>query len=90
MPTEALTLTVPASLAQELGSASQDFLVEILERGLREFKIERALERYAQGDISFGAAARLAEVSQPDLARHAYARGMEPPFSPKTPAEELG
>ena len=57
MPTRALTLTVPASLAQELDSASQEFLAEILERGLRELKIERALERYARGGISFGAAA---------------------------------
>jgi hypothetical protein len=36
MSTKPLTLTVPDSLAQELDSASQEFLVEILERGLRE------------------------------------------------------
>jgi hypothetical protein len=29
-------------------------------------------------------------VSQSELARHAYARGMEPPFSAETLAEELG
>jgi len=89
MSTKALTLTVPASLAQELDSASQGFLAEILERGLRGLKIERALERYARGAISFGAAARQAGVSRSELARHAYARGMEPPFSAETLAEEL-
>lgn len=89
MSTEALTLTVPASLARELDSVSQKFLVEILERGLRELKIEQALERYARGGMSFGAAAHQAGVSQPELARHAYARGMEPPFSAETLAEEL-
>lgn len=89
MSTEALTLDVPASLARELDSANQEFLVEILERGLRELKIERALERYARGGISFGAAAQQAGVSQSELARHAYARGMEPPFSAETLAEEL-
>ena len=88
--TEALTLDVPTSLARELDSANQEFLVEILERGLRELKIERALERYARGGISFGAAAQQAGVSQSELARHAYARGMEPPFSAETLAEELG
>lgn len=63
MSTKALTLIVPASLAQELDSASQEFLAEILERGLRELKIERALERYARGGVSFGAAAHQAGVS---------------------------
>jgi predicted HTH domain antitoxin len=87
--TEALTLTVPASLARELESTSQEFLVEVLERGLHELRIERALELYARGGISFGAAAHQAGVSQSELARHAYARGMEPPFSAETLAEEL-
>lgn len=89
MSTEALTITVPAALAQELDSTSQEFLVEILERGLQALKIERALERYARGGISFGAAAHQADVPQSELARHAYARGMEPPSSVETLAEEL-
>jgi len=89
MSTRALTLTVPVSLAQELDLASQEFLVEVLERGLRELKIERALERYARGGMSFGAAAHQAGISQSELARHAYARGMEPPFSAETLVEEL-
>ena len=89
MSTQALTLTIPAPLAQELDSASQQFVIEILERGLRELKIERALKRYARGGMSFGAAAQQAGLSQSELARHAYARGMEPPFSAETLAEEL-
>jgi hypothetical protein len=60
------------------------------ERGLRAFKIEQALDRTARGGISFGAAAHQVGVSQSELARHAYARGMEPLFSAKTLAEELG
>jgi predicted HTH domain antitoxin len=89
MSTEALTLEVPISLAQELESASQEFLVELLERGLHQLKIERALDRYARGGVSFGAAAHQAGVSQSELSRHAYARGMEPPFSTETLMEEL-
>jgi predicted HTH domain antitoxin len=89
MSTEVLTLTLPTSLAQELDLAGQEFLVEVLERGLRDLKIERALDRYARGGVSFGAAAHQAGVSQSELARHAYARGMEPPFSPETLTEEL-
>jgi hypothetical protein len=39
--------------------------------------------------MSFGAAAQLAGVSQSELARQAYVRGMEPPFSEKMLTEEL-
>jgi hypothetical protein len=90
MSTEALILKVPAALAQELESANQEFLIELLERGLHQLKIERALDRYARGGISFGAAAHQAGVPESDLARHAYARGMEPPFDDEMLAEELG
>lgn len=90
MASETMTLSVPAPLAHELGSATQDFLVDLLARGLRDVKVERALERYARGGISFGAAAQQAGVSQTELARFAYARGMEPPYSAQTLAEDLG
>jgi predicted HTH domain antitoxin len=90
LSTKTMTLTIPDSLAQELASASQEFYVEVLERGLRDLRIEQALDRYARGGMSFGAAARQAGVSLSELARHAYARGMEPPFSAETLAEELG
>jgi hypothetical protein len=90
MSTETLTVVLPESLARELDSASQDFVADLIERGLREVRIERALQRYAQGGMSFGAAAHEAGVSQSELARQAYARGLEPPFSEATLAEELG
>ena len=90
MTGDTLTLSLPAPLAHELGSATQDFLADLLARGLREVKVERALERYARGGMSFGAAAQQAGVSQTDLSRFAHARGMEPPFSAETLAEELG
>ena len=90
MSSESVTLTVPGSLARELDSVEESLLVDLLERGLREFKVEQALERYARGGISFGAAAHQAGVSRAELARHAHARGMEPTFSAETLAEELG
>lgn len=85
-----LTLPLPSELAREYEDLQQDFLLELLERGLREFKIDRVLKLYAGGRLSFGAAAERAGISQSDLARHAYARGLEPPFSTTTLAEELG
>ena len=89
MPSEVCTLNIPDSLARQINTANQDFLIELLERGLHALKIERALDQYVRGGISFGAAAQQADISQSELARHAYARGMEPPFSDETLAEEL-
>jgi len=89
MPSEVCTLNIPDSLARQINTANQDFLIELLERGLHALKIERALDQYAKGGISFGAAAQQAGISQSELARHAYARSMEPPFSDETLAEEL-
>jgi len=89
MAATSLTLTLPNSLAHEFESLSQDFLLELLERGLREMKIDRALSLYRRGGMSFGAAAERAGISQSELARHAYARGLEPSFSSETLSEEL-
>ena len=49
MPTEQMTLEVHASLARELDSADQEFLVEVPETGLRTLRVERTLKRYAAG-----------------------------------------
>ncbi len=89
MTTKPLTLNIPISLARELDTVNKDMLVEILERGLRQWRIEKALKRYAAGETSLGAAAEQAGVSQSELSRQAYARGMEPPFSTETLSEEL-
>jgi hypothetical protein len=88
LSTKTMTLTLPDSLARELDEASQEFYVEVLERGLRDIKIEQALERYARGGMTFGAAAQQAGVSQSELVSHAHARGMEPPFGVETLNEE--
>src|SRR4051794_3218903 len=85
-----LTLTLPNDLIEEVESLREDLLVEILQRGLREVKIARALDASARGGLSFAAAAERAGISHPELSRHAYARGLEPSFSAATLAEELG
>jgi predicted HTH domain antitoxin len=89
MTTKTITVRLSPGLAEELGTASQDFLADIIERGLRELRVDRALEQYRQGNMSFGATAQQAGVTESELARYAYARGMEPPYSQQTLAEEL-
>jgi hypothetical protein len=84
-----LTVQVPDRLAKELSEASQEFIAEMIELGLRTRKIEQALTEYARGELTIGAAAHLAGITEGDMARHAYARGLEPRFSEETLAEEL-
>jgi predicted HTH domain antitoxin len=90
MAGKSLTLNLPSDLVKEFEALQQDFLVELLQRGLREVKIDRALDLYARGGLSFGAAAERAGVSRSELARHAHARGLEPSFNAAMLAEELG
>lgn len=72
-----------------LDSLSCELVAELLERGLRQWRTDRALDRYLVGDISFAAAAECAGVSRSELARQAHVRGVEPPVSAETLAEEL-
>jgi hypothetical protein len=89
MAIETFTLNIPSALAHELESANEEFLLKVLRHGLQALKIENALEQYTRGGMSLSAAAHQAGISQSELSCHAYARGMEPPFSDETLAEEL-
>lgn len=84
-----LTVHLPDRLARELADAGQDFIAEVFELGLRTRKIDQALAEYARGHMTLGAAAQLAGISESELARHAYAHGLEPRFSSDTLTEEL-
>ena len=85
-----LTLTVPEELAVELRAASQDFVAELLSRGLHERRIDRVLASYVRQELSFGAAAEELELAQDELARIAHARGISPRWSEDTFSEEMG
>ncbi|MEI2688702.1 MAG: hypothetical protein V9H69_02930 [Anaerolineae bacterium] len=84
-----ITIELPGFLATELSTVADEFVTDVFQRGLRDLRIERALERYRLGGTSFGAAANAAGVSKSELALHAYARGLEPPFDRTILVEEL-
>jgi len=90
MTTKSLTLNLPTPLARELDGLGTELLTDLLQRGLRQWRIDQALERFASGTWTFAAAAEQAKVSRSELAREAHARGIEPPASSETLAEELG
>lgn len=86
---EKVVVEIPSSLAEELATASQQLLADILQRGLRDLHIDSALERYQRGGMTFAAAAEQAGITQAELARAAYVRGIEPPYDQAMMAEEL-
>lgn len=64
-------------------------LQEIFRLGLRQYKIERALELYRQDVGSIGYIAERVGISKRDLIREARRRGIEPAFSEETVREEI-
>ncbi len=65
-------------------------LQRIFRMGLRQYRIERALELYREGVGSLGYAAELLHLDKRDLVQEARLRGLEPDFSEMSVSEELG
>lgn len=89
MVTKRLIVEVPEELAAELANAEQTYLSELLQRGFREQRIDQALAHYRQGGVSFAAIAETLGMRVDELARFAYARGIEPPEGLEMLDEEL-
>lgn len=63
MATRAVTLSLPEALANELSALDEEVLNVLLARGLRQWRIEQALRRYTERELTFAAAAEYAGVS---------------------------
>ncbi len=63
------------SIAQEEGRAVYDIMRDIFERGLRAYKIEKAIKGYLQGSLSQGAAANKAGLTTQELHQELKKRG---------------
>lgn len=62
-------------LAREEGKNVSEILREIVEKGLREYKIERAIEKYWRGLLSQGAAAEEAGMTLQEFHQELKKRG---------------
>ncbi len=74
-----ITVRLPDILAEEL-SQDESSISEILKLGLKQLKIEKAIERYKKGGMSLAKAAELAGVSIREMIPVAYAYGLEPKY----------
>lgn len=85
-----ITIKLPDYLAQRI--PKEDALVKkVIELGLKQLEIEKAIGRYKKGAISIAKTAELAGISIREMIPIAYAYGLEPKYdksileSPITP-----
>ncbi|HIE14937.1 TPA: hypothetical protein EYP70_06660 [Candidatus Bathyarchaeota archaeon] len=62
-------------MAEQEGKQVSEILREIVERGFREYKIERAIEKYQRGLLSQGAAAEEAGLTIQEFHQELRKRG---------------
>lgn len=85
-----ITLEIPEQWLKGLDWDQSAVMQEIVQLGIYQFKIRRALELYRAGAGSLGYVAEKMGLSKRDLIREARARGFEPSFDEQTVLEELG
>lgn len=83
-----VTLEIPEQWLAGLDPAM--VLEEVIQLGVYQIRVRRALEMYRAGAGSLGYIAERVGLSKRDLIREARARGIEPAFDEKTLREELG
>jgi len=74
-----ITIRLPDALIKELPE-EESTLFEILKLGVKQLKIEKALERYKKGGVSLARVAELAGISIREMIPLAYAHGLEPKY----------
>jgi predicted HTH domain antitoxin len=83
-----ITIRLPDALIKELPE-EESSLSEILKLGLKQLKIEKALERYKKGGISLARVAELAGIPIREMIPLAYAHGLEPKYDEALLESEL-
>lgn len=76
---ETITIKLPDYLAQKLPK-EESVIQKVLELGLKQLEIEKAIEKYKKGGISLAKSAELAGVSIREMIPIAYVHGLEPPY----------
>ena len=88
MNMKTITLRLPDTLVKEL-PGEESSLSEIVKLGLKQLKIEKAIERYKRGSVSLARTAELAGISIREMIPLAYAHGLEPKYDETLVESEL-
>jgi uncharacterized protein UPF0175 len=82
------TVEIPEERLPEL-EAYKDRLGELLLLGLSQIKVQEALLLYQRGSVSFGRAAQLAGLTEPEMMQQARAANIGPRWTEAMVEEEL-
>ena len=74
-----ITIRLPDYLVRELPEEELS-IYKILKLGLKQLKIEKAIEQYKKGGVSLAKIAELAGISIREMIPIAYAQGLEPKY----------
>lgn len=74
-----ITVRLPDNLVKDFPE-DESSISEILKLGLKQLKIEKAIEKYKKGGMSLAKAAELAGISIREMITVAYAHGLEPKY----------
>jgi hypothetical protein len=77
-----LSMDVPEEVARQMPADPAD-RQQVLELGLREWRLREALDAYRRGEGSLAYAAKRAGVSLREIIPLAYAHGLEPRVAPE-------
>jgi len=84
-----ITLEIPEEWLKGLEWGRNTVIQEIIQLGIYQFKVRRALDMYQARLGSLGYIAEKTGLSKRDLIREARIRGLEPYFDEQTLSEEL-
>ncbi|MBU4225878.1 MAG: hypothetical protein KKC71_08660 [Chloroflexi bacterium] len=85
-----ITMEIPEHWLQGLDVEEAVFMQEVIQLGIYQLKVRRALEMYRAHVGSLGYIAEKFGLSKRELIGAARERGIEPPFDEQTVCEELG
>jgi predicted HTH domain antitoxin len=85
-----ISIEIPQEWVQGLEWDQGILLQEIVQLGIRQIKVRRALDLYKSSNVSLGYAAQQVGIPKRELIVEARVRGIEPSFDEQTVREELG
>lgn len=86
--TTTFSVSIPEDLARDLPQEPAERQL-VLELGLREWRVRRALDSFRRGEGTLAHAARRAGVSLREMIALAYAHGLAPRSDPAGPSAPL-
>lgn len=84
-----IRLEISEDLLKDLDIGDSSQLREIIQMGIKQMKIERALHLFEEGKISMGKAAESAGISLREMMLQASARGIKSTYDRQMMEEEM-